>query len=187
MERDLTPQELQKLRNNRTGLLLFQVSWILVFVCLIFVNLQIRGNFASWPPPGVERLGVGLPLVATLALTLSSALAHRGQGAMKAGSTAGFLANWRAVLGLSMAFIAIMAYEWLTVAITGQYSTMFRVMTAFHAIHALVIGLYLWRVYRFTQAGAYGSGSLFPVEAGVKLWDFVTVAWWLFFAVLYVL
>ena len=54
-QRELSREELQNLRNLRTGVTIFQLSWIMVFVCLIIVNLQLRGNFVSWPPPGMRR------------------------------------------------------------------------------------------------------------------------------------
>jgi hypothetical protein len=44
---ELSRDERIKLENNRLGLLLFQFSWILVFVCLVFVNLQIRWNHTA--------------------------------------------------------------------------------------------------------------------------------------------
>lgn len=186
-EQHLTPAELRKLKNNRTGLLLFQLSWILVFVCLIVVNLLMRANYPSWPPPGVEHLGIGLPLVATAALFISSVVAHQAYTALKQERMSVFFARWPLIVGLGLVFIVIMAFEWISVPVTGQYSTLFRVMTGFHGLHALVIGAYLWRVYRFAKAGVYGPRNFWAVEAGVKLWDFVTVAWLLFFSVLYIL
>lgn len=181
-----SPQELQKLRNNRTGLMIFQLSWILVFVCLIIVNLQVRANFVSWPPPGVERLGALLPIGATVALLVSAVLAHRAFGAVKAGSMSGFFPLWRVTLALGLVFVLAMAVEWVRVPVSGQYSSLFRVMTGFHAAHALVIGVFLWRTYRFAQAGMYDADNHWGVEAAVKLWDFVVIAWLMFFAVLYV-
>ena len=54
LEQKLTRQEQLQLRNRRTGLTVFQISWIMTFVCLIVVNFWIRGNTDSWPPAGVE-------------------------------------------------------------------------------------------------------------------------------------
>src|SRR5215213_10123438 len=100
VEQGLSREELQKLRNNRTGLLIFQLSWILVFVMLIIVNIQIRGNQVSWPPPGVEKLGIGLPALATLALIASLALVHRAFNAIKANAVSEFLKQWQLAIGL---------------------------------------------------------------------------------------
>ena len=187
-EQEPSRQELQKLQNNRTGLFLFQFSWILVFVCLTVVNLQMRGNFLSWPPPGVDRLPVILPVVATLALLASSVFAHRAKTRLLAGDNAGLRSNLLVTIGLGLLFVGIMVYEWLIVpADAGQYGAIFRLMTGFHAVHAVAIGLFLGRIWRVAAAGSYSPRNFWTVEAGVKLWDFVTIAWALFFTVLYVI
>jgi heme/copper-type cytochrome/quinol oxidase subunit 3 len=49
----------------------------------------------------------------------------------------------------------------------------------------VVIGALLVRVYRSAMRGAYNSGSFWPVEGAAGLWYFVTIAWILFYAVLY--
>jgi heme/copper-type cytochrome/quinol oxidase subunit 3 len=181
----LSRRELQDLRNKRTGVTVFQLSWILVFVCLIMVNLQIRNNFASWPPPGVAPLNPLLPTLATVGLLVSVVLTRNGRQAIALERRDQFQANWRIVLGLGAFFILVMAVEWLTVPASGQYSTLFRVMTAFHAVHALVIGIIMFNVYR--NAENYDALHHWAVEATAKLWYFVVVAWILFYIVLYII
>jgi heme/copper-type cytochrome/quinol oxidase subunit 3 len=188
MQRDVAEQQLSReemlaLKNKRAGLFIFQLSWILVFVALIIVNLQLRGSYPSWPPPGVERLGIALPTLATLGLMVSGWFVRRGNQALQAGQKAAFLFNWRNMLVLGAAFVAIMAYEWITTPVTSQYGTLFRVMTAFHGFHALVIGLFNWNLFR--HADQYGSHNGWMVEAGAKLWYFVVIAWIMFYVVLY--
>ena len=183
--RELSRQELQDLRNKRTGVTIFQLSWILVFVCLIMVNLMVRANFVSWPPPGVDAYERVLPTLALVGLLVSAVFTRGGLRAMQNGDRAGFRQQWRIALALGVAFIAIMAFEWLTVPFSGQYSTLFRVMTAFHAIHALVIGGIMINVYR--NAAAYDSVRHWAVEAVTKLWYFVVIAWILFYMVLYII
>ncbi|MEP7292690.1 MAG: cytochrome c oxidase subunit 3 [Chloroflexota bacterium] len=182
---ELSQRELQDLRNKRTGVTIFQLSWMLVFVCLIMVNLQIRVNFASWPPPGVAPLDRLLPTLATVGLLVSAWLTRAGRRAIANDQRGVFRTNWRIALGLGALFIGVMAFEWVSVPITGQYSTLFRVMTAFHAVHALIIGYILLRVYR--SAEQYDSVHHWAVEAAAKLWYFVVVAWILFYAVLYLI
>lgn len=185
MEQQLTPKELQDLRNKRTGLAIFQVSWIMVFLTLILANLQLRNGAPSWPPPGVDQLNPVIPSLMTLALIISSLLVWRGIRAVKAGEHEQFLSQWRIAIGLGVLFIVVMALEWITVPASGQYSNLFRLMVGFHGIHALVIGLFLLRVYR--GSGQYDRLHYWPVEAAANLWYFVTVAWLLFFVVLYVI
>ena len=74
-EQQLSRKELQDLRNKRTGLTLFQLSWIMVFVVLILAQFDIRGRAEIWPPPGVDKPGIVLPTIATVALLASSVLA----------------------------------------------------------------------------------------------------------------
>lgn len=183
--RELSRQELQDLRNKRTGVTIFQISWILVFVCLIMVNLQLRANFASWPPPGVEAYDRLLPTLALAGLLVSAFVTRAGLQAMTNGNRAGFQQLWRIAIALGAAFVVIMAYEWVTVPFSGQYSIMFRVMTAFHGVHALVIGAIMINVYR--HAAGYDALRHWAVEAVTKLWYFVVIAWILFYMVLYII
>jgi len=184
-QRELSREELLALRNKRTGVTIFQVSWIMVFICLIVVNLHLRSNFASWPPEGVDALDRVLPTLATVALIVSSLLARGGLRAIQVEQRASFKRQWLWVIGLGVLFIAIMAFEWISVPFSGQYSTVFRLMTAFHATHALVIGFIMVQVYR--SAESYDALHHWAVEASAKLWYFVTIAWMMFYVVLYII
>jgi cytochrome c oxidase subunit 3 len=192
-----------RLRNARTGVNIFQASWILTFVALIIVNLQLRSSSPAWPPLGVEKLDAVLPTIATIGLVVSGVLVRRGFRAIRRDELAGFLVQWRAALGLGAVFVGLMAYEWLTLApvpearivlangeeVTAaltQYNAIFRVMTAFHGLHALIIGGYMLVMYRrVVQGRVTAAAELWPVEAGAKLWYFVVIAWLMFYVVLY--
>jgi nitric oxide reductase NorE protein len=187
VEQRLSRKELQDLRNKRTGLALFQLSWIMVFVVLVLAYFQIRSLSATWPPAGVDEPGVAAPTIATVALVASSFLARRASQAVKADRTETFLSQWRVVIGLGVLFVLIMVYQFLAMPFDapGQYGVMFRVLIGYHLIHALVIGGFLIRVYRNGQEGQYSPTNFWLVEAAASLWNFVTVAWILFYLVLY--
>jgi heme/copper-type cytochrome/quinol oxidase subunit 3 len=187
LEKQLSRDELLALKNKRTGVTVFQISWIMVFVCLILVNLQIRSNAPSWPPPGVQGLEPILPTVATIGLLASALLARSALKAIGAEQHESFLEQWRLALALGAGFVLIMAYQWVSVQFSGQYSTIFRVMVAYHAVHALVIGYIMWRAYKTGQMGGYTVLRHWPVEAATRLWYFVVVAWVLFYIVLYII
>ncbi len=186
MEQKLSRQEQLQLRNRRTGLVVFQISWIMTFVCLIIVNFWIRGNSDTWPPAGVavEKL---IPTLMTLVLVASSFFIRRGVRALKANDIATFGTNWRYGLGLGGVFAVVMAIEFIAAPGSGQFLSIYRLMIGFHHLHALVIGYYLIRVYQNGKRGAYSATDFWPVEGGTSLWDFVTVAWVLFYVVLYII
>jgi cytochrome c oxidase subunit 3 len=189
MQQDLTQhlsrKELQDLKNKRTALAIFQFSWIMAFVSLIAANWQLRYQAASWPPPGVEKLGVVIPTLMTLVLIVSSLLVRSATRSVKAGKPERFNNRWGLALLLGIIFIVVMAWEWVAVPVSGQYSNLFRLMVGFHGVHALVIGAFMVVVYRNGRAGAYDTYHFWPVEGAAGLWHFVTVAWVLFYSVLY--
>jgi heme/copper-type cytochrome/quinol oxidase subunit 3 len=189
MEQSLSRDELIALKNRRTAVTVFQVSWIMVFVCLSLVNFQIRSNFPTWPPEGVAALDRVLPTLATVALLVSGVMARAGVSAVASGQIGAFMTPWRLAIGLGAAFALVMAFQWATVQISGQYSAIFRVMVGYHALHAIVIGWMMIRVYQSAQRGDYDDAhpmKTWLVEASARLWYFVIVAWVLFYAVLYV-
>lgn len=186
LEQSLTRQEQLELRNRRTGLIVFQVSWIMTFICLIIVNLWLRGQQASWPPVGVQ-VSLIIPTLMTVALVASSFFMRRGLRSLRADDRPTFAANWRIGLALGVVFAIGMGYEFVAAPGSGQYLSVYRLMVGFHHVHALVIGVYLIRVYQNGLAGHYNQTHLWPVEGGASLWDFVTVAWVLFYVVLYII
>ena len=185
--KQLSREELQSLRNKRTAVTVFQFSWIMVFICLIVVNLQLRSAQPVWPPVGTVPLDRVLPTIATVGLLASAWLAHGGLKAIGRDNRESFFRQWGAAIALGAAFVLVVAYEWLAVQFSGQYSTVFRLMTAYHAIHALVIGGLMVRAYAHARAGAYSGVDHWDVEAAAKLWYFVVVAWIMFYLVLYVI
>lgn len=186
VEQKLSRQEQLQLKNRRTGLMVFQISWIMAFICLIVVNFWIRASVTTWPPDGivVEKI---VPTLMTIVLIASSFFFRRGMRALKASDIPTFAANWRYGLGLGVVFAVVMAVELVIAPGSGQFLSIYRLMIAFHHIHALAIGYYLIRVYQNGQRGAYTATDFWPVEGGASLWDFVTVAWILFYIVLYII
>ncbi len=203
VERSLDREQELALKNKRTGILIFQISWIMAFVTFAIVNFQLRFTATSWPPAGVEKLDPLLPSLATLGLLLSVFTVRRAVKAISHDDTRRMMGLLRLTLILGVLFIVTMAYEWVSVKpvpqelmtlangeeVLGpisQYNTVFRVMTAFHAVHALAIVLFIGlNVLPRAHRGIYTSADYWDVEAGAKLWYFVFVAWIIFYVVLY--
>ncbi|MCY3575222.1 MAG: cytochrome c oxidase subunit 3 [Chloroflexi bacterium] len=179
-----------RLKNNRLGMNIFQASWIMAFFALIVVNWQLRYSYAQWPPMGVQPFELLLPSLATLALVSSTLLVQRGLVAFRGAQRSLFSLCWRLAMALGSVFMVLIAREFATVsqaALATQYGLTMRLMTGFHFVHALVILCLLLVVYRRAVAGAYHGGEAagWAVEGAAKLWHFVTVAWVLFYVVLY--
>ena len=179
-----------RLKNNRLGMKLFQISWMMAFLAIVMVNWQLRFSYAQWPPAGVAAFNPILPSLATAALIASVWLVRQSLKTLRGGAVAAFLNRWRLAIGLGLAFMAIIIYEFATVsdaALATQYGQTFRLMTGFHFVHALVIAALMMKVYRNAGRGIYSGDERdsWAVEGAAKLWYFVTAAWILFYVVLY--
>ena len=179
-----------RLKNNRLGMNIFQVSWIMAFLAMIIVNWQLRFSYTTWPPEGVTPFDPLLPSIATFALLISAILVGQSLSSLRSGQIEAFLGRWRLAIALGILFMIIIIYEFFgasDAAMATQYGITFRLMTGFHFVHALAIALVMLRVYQQGVLGNYGSHEhdSWAVEGTVKLWYFVTFAWLLFYVVLY--
>lgn len=179
-----------RLKNNRLGMKLFQISWMMAFLAIVMVNWQLRFSYAQWPPAGVVAFNPILPSLATVALIASVWLVRQSLKTLRGGAVAAFLNRWRLAIGLGLVFMAIIIYEFAAVsdaALATQYGQTFRLMTGFHFVHALVIAALMVKVCRNAERGMYSGDERdsWAVEGAAKLWYFVTAAWILFYVVLY--
>src|SRR5512135_3199347 len=71
------------LKNARLGLLMWRIANGFAFVFFIFANYLMRAAQPSWPPPGVARVDIGIPLLISAALLLSAVTASRALAAMR--------------------------------------------------------------------------------------------------------
>lgn len=201
-EQPLTPEEREererqreqreadlRLKNNRLAITIFQISWIMVFVCLIVAYWQL-GFSPGWrPAPGNEPDFV-LPTIATIGLLASTWLARTALRKVEANRVKAFLAQWRSAIILGALFLAIMISQFFAVSpeTTNElYVYIYRAMVGYHALHALAIGFLMVQVYRYGKAGAYHAENTWAVEGTTRLWYFVTIAWVLFYVTLYLI
>lgn len=176
-----------RMRNNRLGLNIFQGSWIMVFISLIVVNWQMRFS-PDWIADGAQRPDALLPTLATAILLGSTVLVRNAKKALESGNQRDFLMQWPLGLALGVAFFAIMLSQFFSVTPgDGQFVMVYRLMIGYHALHAFVIGAMMVQVYRYALAGRYDAERNWPVEATTKLWYFVTIAWVMFYVVLYLI
>ncbi len=175
----------QQLNNNRLLLMLFLVAEGMLFGSLIYSNFLVRSSNGEWPPPGVKQMGMGAPLLFTLALLISSFTAIQSVNALKAGNRANFVRFLAATVILGIGFVIGMLNLITHLQFTGVYSAMFVALWAMHLGHAVVVLLFMGYVLWRAAQGRYSLASYWPVEASTNLWHFLDVVWVVLFVVLY--
>jgi heme/copper-type cytochrome/quinol oxidase subunit 3 len=178
-------------KNKRLGLFIFQGSWILVFICLIVAYWQL-GFSPGWRPTPEQAPNPLWPTIGTLALLLSVWTGHRAWRIATAtpadeARSAPWMRSWSITLALGALFLLLMLSQ-LFVIPSGEeqlFGYIYRLMIGYHAVHAVVIGGLMLAAAYYGRQGRYHTDNIWPIEASVKLWDFVVVAWVLFYVVLY--
>ena len=174
------------LKNKRLGINIFQASWILVFVCLIVVNWQLRFSFPEYPPAGTVNPSPIIAAGATLVILISTYFARRGLQMIRNDEQDAFASQWRLAIGLGVVFLLLALYQFSVVqSPQSLYVNILRLMIGYHALHALAIIIMMVIVDQNARQGAYHAGHYWVVEAATRLWYFVTIAWILFYIVLY--
>jgi len=174
-----------KLNNNRLFLMLWFVVEGMLFGSLIFSNFSVRSAQGDWPPPGVDRMDMRLPLLFTAALLISSFTAIQAINALKRDDRGALVRFLGATVVLGLAFVFGMVNLISHLQFTGVYSAMFVAMWGMHVAHAVAVLLFLGYVLWRASQGRYTSNSYWSLEAATNLWHFLDVVWIVLFVVLY--
>lgn len=175
-----------RIRNNRLGVTVFQISWMMAFIALIVSYWQL-GFSPDWRPNPEQAPNPILPTIATVTLIISTWLAHRAFGIAKntpVDGEAKFRNTWLISIVLGIIFFAIMMQQYFVMPAL-LFGMIYRLMIGFHALHAVVIAIMMIQVWRLGADGRYTTENNWSVEGAMRLWDFVLGAWILFYAVLY--
>jgi heme/copper-type cytochrome/quinol oxidase subunit 3 len=165
------------------GIIVFVASWAMLFAALFLVYAVLRIRSAAWPPPGYERLPLGMPLAATLALALSSVRLQQGLGLVRRGYADAYLRRLLEGAALGTVFLAFQVVTWWSLWRQGfdhrssLYGGVFYLMTVFHALHVLAGLVFLaWLVpgaRRWRELG----GRLGRLGVVTIYWHFVGIVW----------
>ncbi len=172
-----------RLRANRLGLWFFLASETFLFAAAISSRYIIVG--VSRPEDLNQPLGLAISFV----LILSSLTAYRAETFMAHDDRASFLRNvtWTILLGLL--FLVGVAVEWSEglrfFPPSTPFGTAFFSLIGLHAFHVFTGVVALAVVRGMAKRGRFGSGDHWGVEAVVKYWHFVDVAWVVIFPTIY--
>jgi cytochrome c oxidase subunit 3 len=172
-----------RLRINQLGLWLFILSESFLFAALLSSRYYILG--LDRPSELNQPLGLAL----TTVLLFSSLSAYRAEMFASIGRTGSFLGHLLLTVVLGFAFLVGVGVEWSEAfhhfPPQTAFGSLFFTMTGVHAFHVLSGLILLLFVYGRGRRGRIGPGNYWPVEASIKYWHFVDVAWVFIYPTLY--
>ncbi|HET8786260.1 MAG TPA: cytochrome c oxidase subunit 3 [Candidatus Limnocylindrales bacterium] len=179
------------------GMILFITSEVMFFSGLFAAYFSTRFHPANqpWPPEAFGHIldPLGLILIATIILILSSFTCQFAVWSIRKGDRRGFIRNISVTFVLGVIFLILQAYDYailygegLTLG-SGAFGTTYFTLTGFHGAHVfggvLMLGVVLYR----GMAGQFSAKHHDAVEAVSLYWHFVDVVWILLFSILYLL
>ena len=163
-----------------------------LFAALIASYFYLRfQNGVVWPPDGIVKPTLALPLVMTAVLWSSSIPVHIAESGIKRGR------QMQLRIGLALGFLLGAAFLVLTYSVewpeklreftptTNSYGSLFFTVTGFHSAHVLVgLLISLWVQWR-AWAGAFNEKRHVSVQIFAMYWHFVDVVWAFVLATIY--
>ena len=177
------------------GMMLFIASEVMFFAALFAAYFNAKATLPVFPPEGTEFLDpMGLPLIATVILLISSVTMQWGTSRIRKGDRTGLNRAVTITLILGVIFLLMQAYDYYELIThhdfgidSGVYGTLFYTLTGFHGAHVLggVIGLVV--ILSRGLSGQFTKRHHVAVESVHYYWHFVDVVWVLLFLTIYVL
>jgi heme/copper-type cytochrome/quinol oxidase subunit 3 len=171
------------------GMLLFLLNEATLFASLIASYFFLATANASWPPAGVEKPTLLLPLIMTAALLSSSGALVYGERGLQAGNRRRYHIGVGVTIVLGLVFLALQTKEYadklqkLTPS-QGSYGSMFYTITGLHGAHVMFGLMFLgWALAREVK------GTATATSAGLRnaslYWHFVDGVWLVILTSLY--
>ena len=179
------------------GMILFITSEVMFFSGLFAAYFSTRYNPSNqpWPPAAFGHIldPLGLILIATIILILSSFTCQFAVWSIRKGDRRGYIRNITVTFILGVIFLVMQAFDYailysegMTLG-SGPFGTTYYTLTGFHGAHVfggvLMLGVVLYR----GMAGQFSARHHDAVEAVSLYWHFVDVVWILLFSILYLL
>jgi heme/copper-type cytochrome/quinol oxidase subunit 3 len=163
-----------------------------LFAALIASYFYLRFQSGPvWPPDGIAKPSLALPLIMTAILWSSSIPVHLADRAVRRGD------QRMLKLGLAVGFVLGAVFLGITWAVewpeklaeftprTNAYGSLFFTITGFHSAHVLIgLMVSLWTQVRAWR-GAFDARRHLTVQNFAMYWHFVDAVWALVLASIY--
>lgn len=152
------------------------------FAYLIMSYFYLGLRSPTWPPPGIDKPKLELPLIMTATLLLSSVAVWWGEHGIKRGRRGQLVAGLLLGIALGLTFLAIQYVEYHEklrhfIPQTHSYASIFYTTTGFHGAH-VAFGL-LMLLFTLVRAvlGHFDAEEHTAVKTTSLYWHFVDGVW----------
>jgi cytochrome c oxidase subunit III len=177
---------------NNLAMTITLLSGAMLFATLFMGYAIYRTSADVWPPLGIPKVSLAIPLLSTIIIVLSSWFAYQIKVQVKLNNFSKGHSHLNLTLALGTAFLLAQSYLWfhmkssgVFVGTSGIFGSVLYGFTWIHALH-MVAGLgslvYLKIVLRPTTLNVLQK--TINVE---KFWHFLGVIWIIMFLTLFVL
>ncbi|WP_089007159.1 cytochrome c oxidase subunit 3 [Micromonospora viridifaciens] len=166
------------------GMVMFVATEATLFACLLGSYFYLRFQFGpEWPPDGLEKPKLLIPLLMTLVLVPSSLPVVWAERGIRQGRRGRLRVGLATTMVLGLSFMGLLVKEYsddfkLHTLTTNVYGSLFYVITGFHGLHVLV-GLTMigWLLAASLRGGSFGSHRHERVRNAAIYWHFVDTVW----------
>ncbi len=168
---------------NRLGLWMFIASETFLFAAFIASRYVLVGTDRP------EELNQALALFLTIVLLVSSISAYLGEQAVAHNDQRTFKACISVTIVLGLSFMIGVGFEWKEALDFFPPNTLFGsaffMLVGLHAFHVITGVIALGAALIQGRKGKFGPANYWFVEAAVKYWHFVDLAWVVIYPTLY--
>jgi heme/copper-type cytochrome/quinol oxidase subunit 3 len=175
---------------GRWGMVLFVLNEATLFACLIGSYFYLGVSNPAWPPPGIERPELELPLIMTVLLLTSSVTLVFAERAFEQGKRGRYYRGVAGTVLLGAAFLFVQFREYRAMlAHTGPtqhaYTSLFFTITGLHGTHvAFGLLFLLWALLREIK-GTVTPARPLAIKNASLYWHFVDGVWLVILTSLY--
>lgn len=160
-------------RMYRGGIWLVILAETMIFVTLFATRFLLAGR--GGPVEFTNPIGLGISLAFIVSL-IPAWLALR---AISAGAAAVMSRYLIITALLGIAVLVAIVFDWSTLSFPAgsRFGENYVISTGYHAAHIIIAVMWLAAAGVAGSRGAYTRDNHWVVEAGVRFWTFVVVAW----------
>lgn len=173
------------------GMLLLCLTEGSFFVYALMSYFYLSARKGAWPPAGIDRPTLQLPIIMTVVLMSSSATLYWAERGIRRGARGRLMTGTAVTIVLGLLFLALQVREYSDklrhiVPQTHAYASTFYTTTTVHGLHVAFGLLILLFLLLRTLLGHFTAASHQPVKTMALYWHFVDIVWLLIFTTFYI-